>query len=121
VPTRFGRLVFLSALRDPLGHYSHPSLAERIGPVAADRALAHQHHLVFMEWLRLNLADQKADIDEYLRDAGTRAAALPYRDLAPATAHAVEKQLYLADLEVIVQLLSFAQGALSMPDASPPR
>ena len=80
--------------------------------------LAHGHHLVFMEWVRLNLADQKADLDEYLRISGVSARSLNYRELSPASAHQIERQLYLADLEVIFQLISFEREAFSAPDTS---
>ena len=70
IPTRLGRLAFLFALRDPLtGRYAHPSLVENFGWEVADRTLGRIHHQVFTEWLRLNLAEQKADVDDYLRIA----------------------------------------------------
>jgi hypothetical protein len=69
----------------------------------------------------MNLADQKADLDDYLRISGIDASALPYRDMAPANAHEVERQLYLTDLEVILQLISFETAAIASPNASPRR
>jgi len=122
IPTRFGRLAFLCSLRDTrTGRYSHPALIESFDREAADRTLSHCHHQVFVEWLRMNLADQKADLDDYLRISGIDASALPYRDMAPANAHEVERQLYLTDLEVILQLISFETAAIASPDASPRR
>jgi hypothetical protein len=122
ISTRFGRLVFLCSLRDlATGRYSHPSLTGSFGVESADRALRHTHHQVFREWLRLSLQDQKEDLDEYLRISRIRPVELRYRDLAPAGAHEVERQLYLTDLEVILQLISFDPGPLCAPDALPPR
>ena len=122
IPTRFGRLAFLSSLRDTrTGRYSHPALIESFGREAADRTLSHNHHQVFVEWLRMNLSDQKADLDDYLRISGIGVSALPYRDVVPASAHEVERQLYLADLEVILQLISFEPAEIVSPDASPRR
>jgi hypothetical protein len=119
VPTRLGRLAFLYSLRDPLtGRYAHPSLVENFGREIADRSLSHSHHQVFMEWLRLNLADQKADIDDYLRIAGIQASALAYRELVPRSAHEVERQLYLTDLELILQMISFEPAVPAAPNAS---
>jgi len=119
IPTRFGRLAYLSSLRDGRsGRYTHPAMADRFGHDAADRALCHSHHQVFMEWLRLNLSDQKADLEEYLRGAAIPAESLPYRELAPGSAHEVERLLYLADFEVILQLVSFEAGAAFGRDAS---
>jgi len=122
IPTRLGRMAFLSSLRDPLtGRYAHPALVQSFGREIADRTLTHSHHQVFMEWLRLNLADQKADLDDYLRINGLTASALAYRELPPASAHEVERQLYLTDLEVILQMISFAPEAAAVPAASPRR
>jgi hypothetical protein len=123
IPTRFGRLVFLCSLRDRLtGRYQHPSLVEFAGREIADRTLCNQHHQIFTEWIGLNLSDQKADLDEYLRTSRLRSQELSYRELAPATAHEVERQLYLTDLEVLLQLLSFEDGgAFAPPEASPRR
>jgi len=115
-------MVFLRSLRDSAtGRYYHPSLVERVGADDADRTLRHYHHQVFAEWLRLTLAEQKEDVEEFLRISEMPAANLPYRDLPPATAHEVERQLYLTDLEVVLQLISFEQGAFSVPAASPRR
>ena len=123
IPTRFGRMVFLSSLRDRLtGRYAHPSLIESFGREVADRTLCHNHHQVFTDWLSLNLSDQKADLDEYLRLTRTGLEGIEYRDLVPATAHEVERQLYLTDLEVLLQLLRFERGgAFRLPEASPLR
>ena len=115
-------MVFLCSLRDrATGRYSHPALLQSLGREAADRTLCHNHHQVFMDWLRLNLAEQKADLDEYLRISRTAAANLPYRELVPPNAHEVERQLYLTDLEILLQLLSFEPAAAALPDASRPR
>ncbi len=90
-----------------------------MGRDPADRALRHQHHLVFMEWLRLDLPAQKADLDQYLASTGTPLAELPYREVLPRHAHEVERQLYLTDLEVVLQLISFDRKAPSPPTAWP--
>ena len=119
IPTRFGRLVFLAELRDPLtGRYAHASLSQMVGGEITDRTLSQSHHEIFSEWLSSSLAQQKADLDEYL--TGTRAPLDPtrYREVAPATAHQVERQLYLTDLETLLELLRFEHGgADSAPEA----
>ncbi len=115
-------MVFLRSLRNSAdGRYHHSSLDDSIGPDAADRTLRHHHHQIFAEWLRLSLAEQKEEIEEFLRISGTAGANLPYRELPPASAHEVERQLYLTDLEVVLQLISFEPGALFVPGASPRR
>ena len=107
IRTLFGRLVFLSSLREPeTGLYCHESLAG-LAPEEADRTLRINHQQTFQQWISLGLAEQKADLDEYLSNAGTPRYSLPYRNLAPASARDVERQLYLTDLETLLELLRF--------------
>src|SRR5215212_8858670 len=64
IPTTFGRLVFLSTLRDPnTGVYAHYGFAQRVGDEAADAALRQSHWQCFSEWLGFSLEEQKADLD----------------------------------------------------------
>jgi hypothetical protein len=119
IPTVFGRLVFLASLRDPAtGHYYHREMAQLIGAEDTDRSLCSSHHQVFQQWLGFSLADQRADLDDYLKPGDAPRYALPYRKLVPSTARDVERQLYLADLETLLELLKFEQGgAFSIPEA----
>jgi hypothetical protein len=117
--------MYLASLRDSTsGYYCEPGLAALIGPEGADRAIRHSHHQVFSEWLAYNLAEQKADIDDFLRGQGhipgrpiNWGASLPYRSLIPPAARDVERQLYLADLETLLELLQVEySGAFSAPE-----
>lgn len=119
VPTVFGRLVFLSSLRDPTtGRYGHADLLRVLGPEETDRALCNSHHQVFSEWLRFSLPEQKADLDDYLSAAGGSRHAFDYRHLVPPTARDVERELYLTDLETLLELLKYEHGgAFSIPGA----
>jgi hypothetical protein len=113
VSTQFGRLVYLASLRDSTsGYYCEPGLTKLLGTEGADRAIRHSHYQVFSEWLAYSLAEQKADIDDFLRGQGLSAgqpfnwsASLPYRSVIPPAARDVERQLYLADLETLLELL----------------
>jgi hypothetical protein len=111
IPTHFGRLVFLSSLRDALtGRYAHAPLSQIVGREVTDRTLCHSHHEIFSEWLSFSLARQKADLDEYLTASQAPLDLIPYRDIVPAAAHHVERQLYLTDLETLLELLRFERG-----------
>ena len=125
IPTVFGRLAYLASLRDSTsGYYCEPGLISLLGPEGADRAIRHSHHQVFSEWLAFSLAEQKAEIDEFLRGQGlvpgqpvNWGASLPYRSLIPPAARDVERQLYLADLETLLELLKVEHaGAFSAPE-----
>jgi len=73
---------------------------------------------VFSQWLGFSLAEQKSDLDEYLQVAGSPRYAVHYRNLVPATARDVERQLYLTDLETLLELLKFEHGGVvSIPGA----
>jgi hypothetical protein len=119
VPTVFGRLAFLASLRDATrGRYSHEALLRLLGPEDTDRALSNSHYQVFAEWLRFSLSEQKADLDEYLGTAGASRKAMDYHHLVPPTARDVERQLYLTDLETLLELLKYEHGdAFSIPGA----
>ena len=89
-----------------------------MGSEITDRTLCHSHHEIFSEWLGFTLEQQKADLDEYLMASHAPLDLVPYRDIVPATAHQVERQLYLADLETLVELLRFEHGGPhSVPEA----
>lgn len=124
IPTTFGRLVYLASLRDlNSGAYEHYGLAQIFGVKEADRTLRHSHSQVFTEWLNFNLEQQKGDLEEYLggleEDIGAILATwirlAPYRNLIPARARDVEKQLYLTDLEAVLELLKHEHDVVS-PD-----
>lgn len=120
IPTLFGRLVYVAALRDGAsGRYNHEALAPLFAPEEVDRALRSSHQQVFQQWISAGLAEQKADLDEYLTTAGGPRYALPYRSLTPAGAREVERQLYLTDLETLLELLRFEGGASAAPGSSP--
>ena len=107
VPTAFGRLAFLASLRDPTtGRYSYAPLVRLLGPEEADRTLCHSHHQVFSQWIGFSLAEQKKDLADYLASPGKRPVdPRDFRALVPLAAHEVERQLYVTDLETLLELL----------------
>ena len=123
IPTVFGRLVFLSSLRDPdTGRYVHEGLGRMLGSEEADRTLCRSHYQVFSQWIASSLEEQKSDLDEYLRVKGANADLFRrFRDLPPASARDVERQLYLTDLETILELRRFEGDAFWVPESSPPQ
>lgn len=127
IPSVFGRLVYLSSLRDPnTGRYQHYGLAQMFGEEQADRTLRASHEQAFQQWLSFTLQQQRADLEMYLAglngnlrtilETWTRVA--PYRSLAPTSVREVERRLYVADLETILELLKNECGvACPDPDA----
>lgn len=117
--------MYLASLRDRTsGYYCEPGLISLLGTEGTDRAIRHSHHQVFSEWLAFSLAEQKTDIDDFLRGQGhipgqpiNWSASLPYRSLIPHSAREVERQLYLADLETLLELLKVEHaGVFLVPE-----
>jgi hypothetical protein len=122
IPTTFGRLVFLSTLRDPnTGVYTHYGFAQRVGDQVASEALKQSHWQCFSEWLGFSLEGQKADLDLYLSEIDSDKKTIletwtrtkPYRNLIPAAAIDIERGLYNSDLEALLELLTNVHGVAS--------
>lgn len=124
IPSVFGRLVYLSALRNPnTGRYEHHGLSLVFGPEDSNKALRKSHSQAFAEWLFFDIEQQKADLDLYLSalfeekktvlEAWLRLA--PYRNLVPGSVKSVERRLYLADFHAILELLK-NEYAVDGPD-----
>ena len=124
IPSIFGRLVYLSALRNAnSGRYEHHGLALVFGEEEADSALAGSHAQSFADWLGFTIEQQKADLDLYLSGllenkrliVETWLRLAPYRNLVPRTVAGMERELYLAELETLLELLKNEYG-VSSPD-----
>lgn len=119
IPSVFGRLVYLCSLRDAnSGVYEHYGLAQSFGDDEVDRVLRQSHEQSFGEWLSLTLEQQLSDLQVYLEALGTDREQIidtwqrlaPYRNLAPAGAREVERDLYVADIEALLALLRSQHG-----------
>lgn len=114
IPSTFGRLVYLSSLRDQnTGRYEHHGLTQMFGESETDTALRDSHEETFADWLASSMEQQKDDLDLYLSSfqsdrrtiVGTWIRLAPYRSLVPASARDPEQRLYLADLEALLEIL----------------
>lgn len=114
IPSVFGRLVYLSSLRNPVtGKYEHHGLTLVFGAEDAARALRRSHAQSFAEWLAFDLERQKADLDLYLSaNLEDRRAVVEnwlasgsYRHFVPNSAKPFERRLYSTDLEALLALL----------------
>lgn len=111
IPTLFGRLVYLASLRDPAGgRYRHEVLTALMGVEESHRVLNRGHHRLFSEWLAHGMAEQRRDLDEYLRASGAPRDPRHYHHLVPPAARDVERQLFLADLGTLMELLRYNNG-----------
>jgi len=115
----FGRLVYLSSLRNGnTGRYEHHGLALVHGEAEAHRTMKRSHQEAFAEWLGFNLEEQKADLDLYFSEQGADRPTIvatwlrlaSYRNLLPEDVEAMQRKLYLSDLETILTLLKNEYG-----------
>jgi len=119
IPSVFGKLVYLSSLRNPVtGKYEHHGLSLVFGADEASRALRKSHVQAFSEWLAFDLEGQKADLDLYLSAmledqpaiVETWLSLRTYRTFIPASAKTFERRLYTADIEALIALLKNGHG-----------
>jgi len=110
----FGRIEYLARIRNPhSGLYEHHGLALVFGAEEADRALRDSHLAVFREWLCMDLERQKVDLELFLAEQPTSRSIMvetwrrltPYRGLPPVSASKPEVELYLGDLELILEAI----------------
>jgi len=125
IPSVFGRLVYVSSLRNPNnGRYEHHGLSLIFGEDDANKALKKSHTQIFSEWLTFSLEQQKTDLDVYLQGLpDDRSVVLenwiklaPYRNLIPSSVRGVERRLYIKDLTALLEVFRNAAGA---PGAGP--
>lgn len=118
IPSVFGRLDYLARLRDPnSGVYQHHGLAQVFGAEEADRALRQSHLSCFLEWLRMSLEHQKADLAVFFTSVLVERQTMietwlrlaHYRNLIPAAAPEPERALFLADIETLLRALRNGQ------------
>lgn len=128
IPSLFGRLTYLAGLRESEGGpYKHPGLAFVLGDTATDEVIRTCHREVFAEWLALDLKGQYAALNLFLSSAeghrrqvlATCAAPAARAWLIPEGTADHERQLYLADLQAILQLLAAEYGLTEAEQNAP--
>ncbi len=124
IPTLFGKLQYLASLRDPnTGYYEHHGLSLVFGEKEATKAMRQNHKLSFAEWLSFGLADQQADLEEYLISLRSPLHEIlaswdllePWKLYMPHGVMPSEKALYAADMRTICRVLT-QRSAAAAPD-----
>jgi|ERR1700691_714398 hypothetical protein len=121
----YGRLVYLSGLRDPdTGRYEYFGAEADSSNANSSRTLMRLHEGIFQDWVDMSLEQKMADIQLYISsldqvdrnqliDAWQRLT--PYRNLVPASIVGPERQRHFSDIEVLLGLLKNVYGVAS-PD-----
>ena len=93
IPTTFGKIAYLSSLRNGnSGRYQHYGLAQIYSEEEANRVLRACHQEVFARWLNYSLLQQRQDLEAYLNSIEDERKTVlatwldlnPYRNLIPA-------------------------------------
>jgi hypothetical protein len=130
VPTQFGKLAYLASLRDPnSGIYRHHGLSMVFGRDESSRVLRETHEQAFFEWLNLSLADKSADLLEYLTSLEDPVPTVlshwfhskPYSGQVPSATREMERELFLKDLEALIETFRNGWGPDTDVPASSPR
>ena len=114
ISSHFGKLVYLASLRDEnSAQYRHFGLEKLYQRDECHQALLNSHRLLFYEWLRLTLAEQRKDLLCYVHELGEDPPTVlktwrklePFRFYTPAETGHGDMELYLSDLRVLLELL----------------
>ncbi len=120
IPTVFGRLVYLSKLRDPIsGIYEHHGFAQRFTPGEAQKTMHRSHTNLFSDWLCFSLEQQKKDVGRYLDSLENDREAImhnwsvspPFANLIPHKTGQAERELFLSDMKAVFEVLSSEYSA----------
>lgn len=124
IDTVFGRLEYLSTLRNPhTGRYEHFGFEQRFGTEQSDAVLRQSHEQIFADWVAFPLEMQKREILSYLagREEKTRDVldswlrVKPFATWVPASTRVAERSLFLTDLDVLLELIRRELG-VGAPD-----
>lgn len=114
IPTCYGRLVYLTSLRDPnTGRYEHYLLEASYGASLVQAALEGIHIQSYRSWVAMNLEQKRADLYLYLISLSsdkrqvlqTWLITAPYRALIPLHTQPVEHDVFLSDMQILLDLL----------------
>ncbi len=126
IPSLFGRLMYLSSLRDPhTGAYRHYGLSTAFGREQTILALQSSHTRAFREWLRQPLHDKHADVVLYLESLDDPKGLVVkywiesqgYAGCIPDSASKNDRTLFMEDLSQILNSLNHSSGGASKDPA----
>ena len=115
LPSTLAQLAHLAALRGPnTDVYAHPLAQTAVQLAEANQLFKRIHEQAFRCWLNYCLEQQEADLGLYLSGLDCSKPTVvktwldleSYRSFAPASATAVERQLFLSDLEALLRTMS---------------
>lgn len=119
-------MAYLSRLRNPQNdRYEHYGMSAVFGEVVAEEALRRSHQEMLMSFLGLSLLDQVDDVRNYvvvLPESAKRLLASweknkGYETVLPPGASLAERELFEANLGLIIRQLRGESGVVGDPDS----
>lgn len=119
IPSLYGRLMYLSSLRDPnTGAYRHYGLATAFGRDQSSQALETSHARTFREWLRLDLQEKHADLLAYLNTLDDPKGLVVsywmesrgYLGCIPDNASRADRLHYIGDIQQLLATVNYSNG-----------
>jgi hypothetical protein len=116
IPTMMGRLAYLASLRDvSSGIYRHHGLSKVYGRDESFKAMRESHEQTFVEWMGLHIRVKLDDLTRCLADAADPEntpcdvaegwlRSRIYRTYVPDAARDLERDLFCADLEALLEI-----------------
>ena len=113
IPTVYGRLSYLASLRDAnSGVYRHHGLFLAFGREESVQALQSSHESLFLTWLTLPIAEKSEDLAAFMATLEDPQATVVkhwkhsrvYRSYIPSSATPAETELFMSELEVLLEL-----------------
>lgn len=120
IPTRMGRMAYLSRLRNlETERYEHHGLTAIFGENAAENALERSHGEALESFLGLAVLDQRDDVARYAEGLPQSARRVleswdrtqGYNGFLPQSASPAQRELFEANLRLIVKHLRNEGGA----------
>jgi hypothetical protein len=110
IPTMFGRIVYLSSLRDGI-IYREPLLQASLGSDDAQAVLSKLHCALVIAWLRLTMQERHDDIRQYLATETDQTVAKKWlrganiSEVLPEDLSATDRELFVSELHVLLAIM----------------
>jgi hypothetical protein len=123
LPSLFGQLVSLATCRAAQPEQRCGIQSHFLGDKETERALQKAQRAVFFKWLRLSIEEQKTDLEVYANWSDIEIGALlqpwlhsgQYLWLVPEDASEPDRQLFLSDLDLLLELRRKELGETHCP------